>query len=123
MTTAKINVLESRMSMALEILARIEQKVDQIESRLRTSEVSYACLATELDNVKHSHKNMQTRLEKADFLAAQWANKSSFEELEERVRRIEPPIKIMLWFGGLIGAAAVALIWAVITQQAVLTFP
>ena len=115
--------LEIKLNAALDVLARIELKVDQIEERLRFSEVANARFGTELKNLHAKETYTTARLEKTESIFAETASKASLQRLEERVVRLEPPVKVILWAGGLLGAAALTLLWALITQQAVLTLP
>lgn len=115
--------LEVTLRVMLEVLERLEQKVDQIDQRLRCSEVATARFNAELESLRVKEAQTLVRLEKTESLVFGLPSKSSLQQLEDRLARLEPPVKVFLWLGGGIGAAVLALLWALLTQQAVLSFP
>ncbi len=115
--------LEVTLRVMLEVLERLEQKVDQIDQRLRCSEVATARFNAELESLRVKEAQTLIRLEKTESLVFGLPSKSSLQQLEDRLARLEPPVKVFLWLGGGIGAAVLALLWALLTQQAVLSFP
>ena len=123
MASMKIASIEVKLNVVLVAFDLLEQKVDHIEERLRCSEMATARFNAELESLGVKEAQTLTRLEKAESLIFELPNKSSLQRLEERVTRLEPPVKVFLWVGGIMGAAVLALLWALMTQQAVLSFP
>jgi|GEM_PF-3085232 hypothetical protein len=119
----KPSSIEVKLNVVLDVLDRLEQKVDHIEERLRCSEVAGARFTAELEALSVKESQTLARLEKAEAMVFGMPNKSALQQLEERVARLEPPVKVFLWVGSIIGAAVLALLWALMTQQAVLSFP
>ena len=119
----KTSSIEVKLNVMLEVLDRLEQKVDHIEERLRCSEVAGARFNAELEALSIKETQTLARVEKTEAMVFGMPSKSALQRLEERVARLEPPVKVLLWIGGVMGAAVLALLWALMTQQAVLSFP
>ena len=52
--------------------------------------------------------------------------KDTLDDHEERIKQLErlaPAMRVVIWIGGALGVSVVALIWALITGQAVVVFP
>lgn len=97
--------------------AEANVRLDGQEARLTALRLEFAqhCGESDVDEARR-----QTQADRDQRMAER------ISEHEVRIvalERLAPAMKLVIWIGGILGASAVALIWALITGQAVLAFP
>lgn len=92
-------------------------RLDAQEARLTALRLEFAqhCGESDVDEARR-----QTQAERDRHVVGQIAG---HEVRIVALEKLAPAMKLVIWIGGIVGASVVALIWALITGQAVLAFP
>jgi hypothetical protein len=121
--SASQSTLEVKMDSVVAMLERIEAKVVRIEDRQRVAELASARLEAETAILNAKADRAHQRLDKHDELLSGLPAGEELQAFCERVRRLEPPVKLFTWLGTGLGISLLALLWAIFTHQVRLVFP
>ncbi len=93
-----------------QLVSELKSRSDQQEARIRAIEIQQAQVQGVL---AQRVEELETKLAALDKRTV---------EVELASQRVQPAVRIATWIAGVVGAAALMLLWALLTRQAQLVF-
>lgn len=119
-----LRVVMERLQGVMGVLADVKTAVQSIDTRMRQAELDRVSAAAVMEaKITAAHTRLDSQGEKIETNAADIkALEVSQSATDKRVNALEPAYRVMVFVGSALGLSVIALIWALITGTAKVTF-